>query len=728
MGLLKKKQPRPESVYATAPSSSRPTPQVGGAYGQFPQPPSTQQINYQASPSPVPVMSATVYTAVAAAPAPNLQTRPVSTQPAAADPFAPRFYNVSQKSNLYQRVVLVHGGAGPQNTQFDASITVHHHLAEFPPLTFPVADGYFKALVHLSPGSNDLRFVFNPPPGMGSGPSSSNLQLNYTPLLQNAPLHLAIMVARDSEFKFDSPPAKTESEGNGLEAASRKLRVAGYLMQAFTGEQMSRNGMGRRTFRLDEEWAPDTLSRYDGRSRMTAKIHVIRSDKTMKEIRDADVAQQNDKGKDTGGLFDYALNAIRKHGGPFAPTPTGEDTHVAVLILDSKWDPKRNLIRGHAAIGGGSEHIKLAIFGSHSTYSWPSHIEDVVSCFSDTTPADTRIIADDCNESGQYFKAANVGIGAFMHEVGHLLGCPHQTSGVMLRDYVRLNRTFCVREPISAEHRVNICLPKDECGWNRLDMLRFRCHPMFRLPAEPIIMKSRPAIFPVENGAIATSATGIYLIELHYDGLCRAHLEYPDGPQKEVFLFEEELRTILPDKYKMKQFSLLVLGLGEQQIEIGDFSALVRSSRTDVGRAPMFDSILPEADAIPSTAAPVRVLFRQIRRIRIYHGQAVDGLEFFFESGSAMFGNRGGSPSDFVFEPTEQLIGFQVRSGAWVDAVQIITNLRRSAVYGNTKGGSATDIIPPRGYAVVGVHGYVMSWLTRIGIIYAGTEYLSSGY
>lgn len=220
---------------------------------------------------------------------PYSSTFPIANQQAVADALpavaatnVPKFYNVSDNTVVYQRVILVHGGAGRQNNTYDGSITVHHHLQEFPPVTFPLANGYFKALVHLAPGPNQLRFTYNLPSNVIPGPSSSTITVNYIPLLQNEPLHLAILVAKDSNLTFDSPPDKTATNGNRLESAIRKLRMAGYLWQAFMGEQMSRNGMGKRTFRLDEEWASDSLSRHDSKYRMTAKVHIIRCDKTMR--------------------------------------------------------------------------------------------------------------------------------------------------------------------------------------------------------------------------------------------------------------------------------------------------------------------------------------------------------------------------------------------------------------------------------------------------------------
>ncbi|RJE16851.1 zinc metalloproteinase, partial [Aspergillus sclerotialis] len=92
--------------------------------------------------------------------------------------------------------------------------------------------------------------------------------------------------------------------------------MAAYLWQAFTGEQMFRNNFGRRCFRFEEEWQTGTLSRRDaanGQMRNEAKIHIVRTDKTVAELRDLDIAQQYGPATKKDALFKIAKEAVQKH-------------------------------------------------------------------------------------------------------------------------------------------------------------------------------------------------------------------------------------------------------------------------------------------------------------------------------------------------------------------------------------------------------------------------------
>ncbi|KAL9085945.1 MAG: hypothetical protein Q9159_004445 [Coniocarpon cinnabarinum] len=619
-------------------------------------------------------------------------------------PYAPQVLSVSDNSWIGE----------PAQQPFDGTLWVCHHQDSFPAVAWPVCDSHFKALVHLQPGPNKLRLDFVCPKLNNGAPHSSWININYLPYVSAPPLDLVILLGRDSKGEFDAVPERKAREGNGLDTAVKKFKMAAYLWQAFTGEQMNRNGFGRRCFRFDEDWQKGTLSCRDadaGVMRNEARIHVVRSDKTVAQLRDPEVAQQNKSAKKQGDLFTYAGEAVRKYFGD--SIGNGRTRYVTVLLLDSHWDTKRQLVLGHAALGGGGDGLQLAVFGSHALQSYPTCLEEVVPAFTDCTRTDTNFVANDLNESGSNWEAANIGIGAHMHETGHLFGCPHQESGVMLRDYVRLNRTFTTREPYSTRTKSpgqRLCLPKDECAWHRLDCLRFRFHPCFCLPTDaPIATDDNVQVWSVDNGDVmVTSSTGLAFVEMQPegDGECHAWIEYlaegmgPNGLPKQMVLSENDLRKRIPGKNSKNKLKVEVFSAGGNKHVVDDFHALTSKTakvRLADGRTGYKSSKLGFSNMDGSQ--PTEVLWgsfvdqkKLMTAVRIFAGYAFDGIEFFYEDRSSeLFGKRGGSPQDFVLDTRrgEQIFGFYLRAGAWIDGLQILTSLgRRSPVYGNATGGS----------------------------------------
>ncbi|KAK5995763.1 Putative zinc metalloproteinase [Cladobotryum mycophilum] len=639
--------------------------------------------------------------------------------------YAPRVHNVSDNAWVYQKVILVHGTIGEADQHhLDGTIVVSRLDDNFPPISWPVCDSHFKALVYLQPGPNKIRLEFSSPKLANSTSSNpihaSYLTLHMMPSLNSPPLQLAILVGKDSPATFDAPPARVEREGNGLETAVKKFRMAAYLWQAFTAEQMWRHKLGRRTFRFEEEWTTGTANyrdRESGTMRSEAKVHIIRSDKTIAELQDLNKAQQYDKATDKNALFGITADAVRKH---FNLLP-GQKQYVAVLLLDAHWDKDAKTIRGHAALGGGVGELQLGIFGSHCLQSYPGCFEEVVPAFTDCTPTDTSFVANDCNDAGSSWEAANIGIGAHMHEVGHLFGCPHQESGIMLRDYVVLNRSFVIREAYSTrtKSKGGLALQSDECGWHRLDCLRFRAHPAFGLPNDPQVHPDDSVqAFAIDGGnVLASAATGISFVEIfgEDDDVCHSWIEYtPDNNpvQRQVTLTEQDLRARLPDnKRKGRSFASK-----DASVKLPGGKLAFRS-RT-LGQSKMEGSA-PQEIVFTSVVKYDRVLSRVV----VYHGSAVDGLEFIYDDNSSqLFGKKGGKEGgdgfDFDVRRGEYLSGFVVRAGYWIDGVQLLTSLgRRSPMFGNAHGGSSHTLIPPRGYSICGVSGTCGGWLDGFSVL-----------
>jgi hypothetical protein len=563
----------------------------------------------------------------------------------------------------------------PSQQALDGTVTVGRLDDGFPPISWPVCSSHFKALVYLQPGPNRLRFDFTSPKLVNCSTSNpihaSYLTVHMLPMNNAPPLQLAILVGRDSPETFDAPPARAEREGNGLETAIRKFRMAAYLWQAFTAEQMWRNKLGRRAFRFEEEWMPGTSNNRDrenGTMRSEARVHVIRSDKTVAEIRDLNKAQQYGPAKDKNGLYGIAADAVRSY---FKPT-RGQRQYVTVLILDAHWDKAANTITGHAALGGGTGDLQLGIFGSHCLHSYPTCFEEVVHAFTDCTPTDTNYVANDCNDAGSSWEAANIGIGAHLHETGHLFGCPHQESGIMLRDYVVLNRSFVAREAYSTrtKSKGGLALQHDECTWHRLDCLRFRAHPAFRLPNDPPMNPDDSVqSFPIESGKVlAVAATGISFVEIYGDGddVCRTWIEYPsDGGhvQRQITLTELDLRGRLPENKRKGRVKVSIKSYGGGSMDIDDFRTFASKSSSvkleggkvafrshKLGHSKM-DGSMPQDIVFTSSVRHDRVLSRVI----VYHGSAVDGMEFVYDDDSSqLFGKNGGKKGGDAFDLGKQ--------------------------------------------------------------------------
>ena len=615
-------------------------------------------------------------------------------------------------------MLLIFGQIGESSHRpLDGSIIINHHQGRFPPTTWPVSDSYFKALVHLEPGWNRVRLDFSSPKVSSSNTSvpshASFLNINYLPLNQLPPLQLAIILGSDSPGTYDATPERIQREGNGLELAIKKFRMAAYLWQAFTGEQMNRHGFGRRCFRFEDAWEPGTLSYQDwetGRFRTQAKIHIIRSNKTVEQLRDLNLAQQYDNATRSGDLFGIATEAVTNH---FQPNP-GQKLYVSCLFLDAHWDPSVKTIRGHAALGGGIGDIQLGICGSHALHTYPSSIEEVWQAFQDCTRTDPSLVANDCNESGSNWEAANIGIGAHLHETGHLLGCPHQESGIIRRDYVSLNRTFTIREPYSTRTRLpgqKLILPDDECKWHRLDALRFRFHPCFGIPIDTGVGDGSVQVWTVDNGqggVIATSKSGITWVELFPEGddVCHHWYEWHEAENqypRQVALVDSILRGLLPKEKRNLRLKIVLHSAGGGEHVVEDFSQLANQKLARV-RLPdgrwgyrgsklgysQMDGSEPQELIFESTHIQKKLLLS----IKVYHGLAIDGIEFFYDdSESQLFGKRGGKPggSEFMLDTRrgELLMGFALRVGLWIDGLQILTSLgRKSDWFGNPNGGS----------------------------------------
>ncbi|KAI1264563.1 putative peptidase family-domain-containing protein [Xylariaceae sp. FL1019] len=647
--------------------------------------------------------------------------------------YSPRITNVQHNERVYQKLVLINGviGDGPQNV--DGNVTIYRKDRQLPPIDWPVHGGRFKAMISLFHGQNHLRFEYRRS-GLPHTLDMTIIMIEYTNV---QPLQLVILLAKDSPCTYDAIPARAEREGNDLEMAMRKFRMSAYMWQAYTADQMYRNGLGRRAWRFEDEWTRGSVNASDwheGTMRSETRVHFVTTDKTVAEIRDIELAQQNTKATRKNELFNIAADAITKH---FNILP-GQKMHVAALIMDAHWDPAQKLITGHAALGGRvNDGLHLAIFGSHCLQSYPASLEQVAPAMVDCTPTETTFVANDCNEAGSSWEAATLGIGAHLHEVGHLLGLPHQASGIMARDYTMLNRSFVVKEAFCTRTKTkgSIKDESDEPTWHRLDLLRFRHHALFKFPGE-FQGNGDGTVhgWTVENKkVIVTAGSGLLCTEIFAAGEehCLNWIEYTKDAeiQRSVMYSETELRAYLPANKRKLPFRIIVRSRGGGELVIKDFPALCKSSvKLSSSRSAYRSTMLGNSEMKGSQAQEFvfsSALTKNgiLTSVVVYHGRAVDGLEFFYHDGSSqLFGKRGGKPGGDKFtmdlNMAEVITGFGVRAGLWIDAIQILTSTARTSPwYGNIHGGSANRLSAPKGYRICGVSGSCADWIDGFSLL-----------
>lgn len=590
-------------------------------------------------------------------------------------------FNYKDGEIVSSPTVIVSGNC---NTDYGVVEFINNDNLVFPPQFHEVNNGQFKAIVHVSPGRpncftvnvksharlDSSGFLENETKNSDLG----KLTLFFNPLPENKPLHFCVIMGRDSMGSYDMPKYKLrQGQVADLESAVQRLKVAARMMQAFTQDEFHIVGMSNRSFQVVEETVHHQgIFGYNVDSKephTEAKIHVIRSPKSVKELRDPNYAQQNPKATDNGWLFGHALDLIGRQDFYQPYKQMGTAIQCAVMYLDAHWDSK--MILTHAALGGGTGEIKLAIFGSHGLHSYPLTFLQISPSFLDDTRLSINEVANDANQCSTSWECLNICMGAFMHEIGHLFGSPHQTDGVMLRDYIRWNRSFMTREAFCVrENRHGEMVDRNgswskRCLWNIRDLMRYFYHDSFSIPTdngdqtflknqrstmhpdELYKNKEGPLRFVVSQGVISVRSTpGIYMVELCGKDLARFHMpffpKFYGGPglQHEIILDYKELVHKFKNSWKDAgdEFDVRVLSVAGD-LYIKDFKKSSVISDKDIIRSDFGLGKGPidgyKSELLGSEKGEMKYIgfdAANIQKIRIYHGMALDGVSFFFST------------------------------------------------------------------------------------------------
>ncbi|KAK1750412.1 putative peptidase family-domain-containing protein [Echria macrotheca] len=656
--------------------------------------------------------------------------------------------NVEDGEEVYQRCVLVTGRCldAPENshvsilTENDAGKTI------FPDQQWPMHQGYFKALLILNPGNNKIT--------LRSAHNSHTLTvtLRYIPLLQTPPLHLAILVAKDSPLLIDCPPAKfaaLSTAHSSLSAAIAKFRMTALMWQAVTAEEFRQRGLSRRAFRLEEEWTTSTLSSTHSSSHpappsaSVPKVHLIRTDHTVATLREAHRAQQHPWARDVNSLHAIFSAALKAYGPPFSDGPVT----VAGLILDSHYDAERDLILAHAALGAHDPAgLSLGMFGSHLTYAWPRFLEEVSDCLADSTrPGGT--VGNDNGECGTMWEACAVGQGAFLHEVGHAFGAPH-TSGIMERgyspDWVKwfVSKVgYCSKK---GEDGRLVRSPEEEgeegnkCRWDVRDLLRFKALPGFALPGDGDVDAGEP-VFEMEeegDGVRVKCAAGIAVVMLN-GGL--EPVAFPWEPVGELVLKVVELEGRFD---KTKPLELVVVGMNgkEKKMDVWKFmssKSWIRVPGTNIRL--LKKAVGEEQDGSWQWAVMLKKRGKHGKlvdasKIDVRVGCALDGAVVYYRDGTTIpCGPRGRHGDDDPGMGGHQAKKIAIRPG--VEVVKVAVNgssgsLRGLRIWlsdGNARGalncGSDREqvqvLTPDPGQRIIGFYGSSYGLCQQFGIVTA---------
>jgi hypothetical protein len=218
------------------------------------------------------------------------------------------------------------------------------------------------------------------------------------------------------------------------------------------------------------------------------------------------------------------------------------------------------------------------------------------------------------------------------------------------------------------------------------------------------------------------------------DDVCRTWVEYPsDGGhvQKQITLTELDLRGRLPENKRKGRVKVSIKSYGGGSMDIDDFRTFASKSssvKLEGGKVAFRSHKLGHSKMDGSSSQDI-VFTSSIRhdrvlsRVIVYHGSAVDGMEFIYDDDSSQLfgkngGKKGGDTFDLDVRRGEYISGFLVRSGFWIDGIQILTSLgRRSPMFGNAQGGDAHNLIPPRGFTICGVSGSCGPWLDGFSLL-----------
>lgn len=263
---------------------------------------------------------------------------------------------------------------------------------------------------------------------------------------------------------------------------------------------------------------------------------------------------------------------------------------------------------------------------------------------------------------------------------------------------------------------------------HRLDVLRLRFHPAFRLPQDgprSTVIETSPSFVPLEGGKFQVNApAGLSIIEMNVNGDYRTHLEFLQEQPTTIVLSMDDVCSRCKCSPNEK-ISLEAMCINQQQKSVENLNKFVNSHGV---RLPGVDGLVIKSDifggdsegATKSTSIFLKYgRFKQAVRITVHHGSFLDGFIIHWNDGSKdVVGKTGGGKSHFDILSGEHIQGIVLRCGAWIDGLQFKLSSGRLSPWFGGMGGSPTLVEAPQGYEMVGFFSTANDWTEQIGIFY----------
>jgi hypothetical protein len=266
---------------------------------------------------------------------------------------------------------------------------------------WPVTESFYRATVQLAPGDNDIRL---------SAPNHPDtaIRIRYSPAQSTRRLRLLYVLSSDGDGSFQAPPGEPCDQASAV----RRIATAGRMQQTAIAELLHNAGQPRKSFCL--ECGPDGA----------VDVGIVQLPLTTRQLHTMAGLQ----------IWLELYQYLQK------TDPAFSDRKYLAFLSMTQFDPGTRKVIAHTALGGGN----LAMYGSGNLHTWPQSFDEIVSRFSDVRVVSDFGLYDDSALRGTFWANCTTGLGASLHELGHVFGMAHsgQSTDLMERGFDHINHLF----------------------------------------------------------------------------------------------------------------------------------------------------------------------------------------------------------------------------------------------------------------------------------------------